>query len=84
MKTLKKAKESAFEIVNRRDITGDIRKTLEIADDWAEKILLGADILTEKFRERNPFLWKIISWFGRSKYEKALSQRVLIDADKFN
>jgi MPBQ/MSBQ methyltransferase len=80
---LKKAEESAFEIVSRRDITPDIRKTLEIADDWAEKILLGADILTEKFRERNPFLWKIVKWFGRSKYEKALSQRVLIDAEKF-
>jgi len=80
---LKKAEESAFEIVSRRDITLDIRKTLEIADEWAEKILLGADILTEKFRERNPFLWKIVKWFGISKYEKLLSQKVLIDADKF-
>lgn len=80
---LEKAAQSAFEIVKRRDITPDIRKTLEIADDWAEKILLGADILTEKFRERNPFLWKVVKWLGRRKYERALSQRVLIDADKF-
>lgn len=80
---LAKAESSPFEIVARRDITQDIRKTLEIADDWAGKILLGADILTEKFRSRNPFLWKILKWFGSSKYEKAVSQRVLLDADKF-
>ena len=48
-----------------------IRKSLEIANDWADKILLGADILTEKFRQRNPFLWKIACWFGHGKYEKA-------------
>jgi len=80
---LEKAKQSSFEIVQRRDITQEVRKTLEIADDWAEKILLGADILTERFRERNPFLWKIAKWLGRDKYEKALSQRVLLNADQF-
>lgn len=80
---LRVAEFSPFEIVSRRDITSDIRKSLEIASEWADKILLGADILTEKFRQRNPFLWKIACWFGHGKYEKAMSQRVLLDADKF-
>ena len=77
------AEFSPFEIVSQRDITPDIRKSLEIASEWADKILLGADILTEKFRQRNPLLWKIACWFGRGKYEKAMSQRILLDADKF-
>ncbi len=81
---LKGVVDSPFEIETRRDVTPDIRKTLEIADDWAEKILLGADILTEKFRNRNPFLWKLAQRFFGKKYEKAIAQRVLLDADKFS
>ncbi len=81
---LEQASESSFEIAHRRDITQDIRKTLEIADDWAEKILLGAEILTEKFRARNPFLWRVVKWFGARKYDKAMRQRVLLDADQFS
>ncbi len=80
---LETAEKSAFEIAGRRDITPDIRKTLEIANEWADKILLGADILTEKFRERNPFLWKIACKLFGSKYDKAITQKVLLDADKF-
>ena len=80
---LETAENSRFEIVGQRDITPDIRKTLEIADEWADKILLGGDILTEKIRERNPFLWKIACWLFGSKYEKAMGQKVLLDADKF-
>ena len=82
-RTTFKAESSAFEIVKRRDVTPDIRKTLEIADLWVEKILLGGDIMTEKFRDRNPFIWKILKWLFGAKYEKAIAQRVLIDADRF-
>jgi SAM-dependent methyltransferase len=81
---LAKAEESRFEIVKRRDVTPDIRKTLEIADDWTDKILLGADIFTERFREKNPFIWKILVWLFGKKYQKAVSQKVLLDADRFS
>jgi SAM-dependent methyltransferase len=80
---LETANKSRFDILQRRDITPDIRKTLEIADEWADKILLGGDILTEKIRERNPFLWKIACWLFGAKYEKAMTQKVLLDADRF-
>lgn len=79
-----KAEASRFEIVKRRDVTPDIRKTLEIADGWTDKILLGADIFTEKFREKNPFIWKILVWLFGKKYQKAVSQKVLLDADRFS
>jgi len=81
---LAEAEASPFEIVKRRDVTPDIRKTLEIADDWADKILLGAEIFTEKFRERNPFIWKVLVKLFGSKYEKVVKQKVLLDADRFS
>ena len=79
----KTAEASELEIVKHRDITKEAAKTLEIAKLWAEKILLGADILSEKIRYKHARSWKFLCWLFRKKINRVNQDRDLIDAEKF-
>ncbi|MEM9157536.1 MAG: methyltransferase domain-containing protein [Verrucomicrobiota bacterium] len=82
-KFLDTAKASGMEIEKRRDVTAETAKTMDCAKLWADKILLGADILTEKFRDRNPRTWKFVKWVFRKKIKKVMDQMDLLDAESF-
>ncbi len=77
------AETSGLAIVKHRDITKETAKTLEIAKLWAEKILLGADILSEKVRYKHARTWKFLCWLFRKKINRINQDRDLIDAKKF-
>jgi len=77
------AKNSGLKIIERRDITKEAARTLDIAMLWADKILLGAEILTAKARARNPKLTRFLKWCFRKKIKKAFDQKPLLDSEKF-
>lgn len=79
----KAAQEAGFEILAQRDITRECAKTMDCAKLWAEKALLGFDIMSEKFRRRYPRLTKLIAWLFRKKISKATDQLELLDSEKF-
>jgi len=74
---------SGLKIIEQRDITKEAAKTLDIAMLWADKILLGADILTTKVRAKHPKAAGFVKWLFRKKIKKAFDQRPLLDSDKF-
>ncbi len=65
------------------DITESAARTLDLAEDFAQRSLVAAEILSEKFRSRRPRLTKFLFWLGRKKWQKIEEQRVLIDSEAF-
>jgi len=80
---LKAADGSGLTVEKRQDITKEAAKTLDVARLWAEKILLGAEILTSKSRARYPMVTRFLKWLFRKKARKIFSQRDLLDSKKF-
>ncbi len=72
-----------FTIIKQEDITAKILNTLVMADELARRSILGLQILSEKFRTRNPLITRLILWLGRKKIRKVEEQLVLLDAEKF-
>lgn len=80
---LTRAKSAGFTIVQEKDITADVTKTLDIAKNFADKLFLAADIGTEKFRAKHPHLLRFLQWYFRKKIEKSKEQLALIDSVAF-
>jgi len=77
------ADEAGFEKLEERDITDEASRTLELAQDAVERMLLGADILTEKFRRKHPWLTRLLFRLARKKWRKLQGERILIDPEAF-
>lgn len=80
---LRQAASASFGIVARRDITAEAAKTLDMGKLLADRILLGLDIFTERFRTKNRGLFNLVKWSLRKKIAKAKDQLPLLDAEKF-
>jgi 2-polyprenyl-3-methyl-5-hydroxy-6-metoxy-1,4-benzoquinol methylase len=75
--------QSGFKLINEKDITDSVTKTLDIAKDFANRAILAADIGTEKIRNKHPHLSKFILWLFRNKIDKLNKQMELIDSTAF-
>lgn len=80
---LKAVEASGFNIVARRDITRETAVTLDLAKLWANQILLGADILTEKARSRYRRTTGFLFWLFRKKIANFRAQEDLLDSEAF-
>lgn len=81
---LKQAEASGFKIVKQRDITREAAKTLDMGKLLADRILLAADIFTERFREKHSVCFKFVKWLFRKKIGKMERQLPLLDAKRFS
>lgn len=81
---LKAASEAGYRIVKHRDITDEAAKTLEMGKLLADRILLAADIFTERFREKHSRCFKFVKWLFRKKIAKLEDQLPLLDAKRFS
>lgn len=76
--------QQGFETIYEEDITDRVAKTLDLAKYILEKyVLRSLELITEKFKQRKPFLFRLVKWFLRKKIVKLNDQRQLIDSDKF-
>ncbi|MBN2281158.1 MAG: methyltransferase domain-containing protein [Candidatus Marinimicrobia bacterium] len=80
---LNMAKAAGFKLLEERDITGSVVKTLCIGKEFVEKVLLTVEIFTQKFRSRHPFLSRLSKRLFRKKIAKLSSQMELLDAEAF-
>jgi len=78
-----RARAAGFETVEEVDVTEAASRTLEIANDAIERMILGGEILTEKFRLTRPRLTWLIARLTRKKWKKLQEERVLIDPEAF-
>lgn len=83
-KFLKAASAAGYRVVKHRDITEEAAKTLEMGRLLADRILMAADIFTERFREKNPRSFKFVKWLFRKKIAKLETQLPLLDAKRFS
>lgn len=81
---LEESSSGGFLIADRRDITKEAAKTLDMGKLIADRMLLGLDIGTESFREKNPKTYKFVCWLFRKKIAKMQRQLPLIDAKRFS
>ncbi len=72
-----------FKLIDERDITDKISKTLDFGNLLADRFLAGLDILTEKTRKKHPFLSKLVFLIFRKRWEKLNRERELLDSKKF-
>lgn len=77
------AGKNGFNLLESRDITNETAKTLEMADNFCDRALLGVDIATEKIRNRYPCLTRLTLRLLRRKIRKLSEERRLIDAELF-
>ncbi len=75
--------QSGFNIKSEKDITESVTKTLDIANDFAKRAILAADIGTEKIRNKHPHLIKFVMWLFRNKINKINAQLELLDSVSF-
>lgn len=80
---LQQAEQAGFRIAKHRDITVEAAKTLEMGRLIADRILLAADIFTERFRARHRWCYGFATWLFRKKIAKVRDQLPLLDAEKF-
>ncbi|MFC2170410.1 class I SAM-dependent methyltransferase [Calditrichota bacterium] len=72
-----------FTVVSNEDITDSVTKTLDIAKDALDRVLLAVDIATEKVRRKRPRLSRYVLWMFRKKIEKGKRQIELLDSAEF-
>jgi SAM-dependent methyltransferase len=72
-----------FKILTENDLTDRVLKTLDIAEDFAQRALKGLDIGTERIRKKHPYLTKFTLWLFRKKILKIKEQMQLLDSDLF-
>lgn len=82
-KFMQQAHRLAFEVIHEEDITDRITKTLELAQDIANKVILTADIATEKIRTRHPLAAKLVLRLFKNKIRSMEQEMTLIDAGQF-
>ena len=82
-KFLKQAKSDGFTLINEKDITDDVTKTLDIGKMGVEKLMLTLEIVTEKIRRKHPHLTRLLRWLFRKKIEKYNKQIQLLDSQQF-
>lgn len=80
---LKAADESGYKIVKQRDITTETSKTLDMGKLLADRILMAADMFTERFREKHSTCFKFVKWLFRKKIKKMEDQLPLLDSKRF-
>ena len=81
---LDKSSHNGFHVTQRQDITVSAAKTLDMGKLIADRILLGLDIFTERFREKNKQLYRFICWLFRKKIKKMQDQLPLLDSERFS
>lgn len=81
---LESASRSEFKIVSRRDITKEAAKTLDMGKLLAERILLGFEIFTERFKSKNARIYGFVKWLFRKKIANIQEQMELLDAKRFS
>jgi 2-polyprenyl-3-methyl-5-hydroxy-6-metoxy-1,4-benzoquinol methylase len=79
----KEAEKQGFKLQEEIDITEDIAKTLDLAKLLADRVLIGMNIMSEKFRKKHPILTKIIFRLFRKKWAKVNRDKILIDSKAF-
>lgn len=77
------AARQGFELVTEDDLTDRVTKTLDFANTLIDKILLSADLATEKVRSRHPYLSRLVALLLRKKWRHLEEQRQVLDAEKF-
>lgn len=80
---LKAAEKSGYKIVKQRDITTETSKTLDMGKLLADRILMAADMFTERFREKHSTCFKFVKWLFRKKIKKMEDQLPLLDSKRF-
>jgi MPBQ/MSBQ methyltransferase len=75
--------QSGFKLISEEDITESVTKTLDIANDFAKRAILAANIGTEKIRHKHPYLSKFVMWLFRNKINKINTQLELLDSVSF-
>ncbi|MCK5078017.1 MAG: class I SAM-dependent methyltransferase [Calditrichia bacterium] len=80
---LNQAKDEGFTLVNEKDITNDVTKTLDMGKMCVEKLMLALEIVTEKIRRRHPHVTRFLKWKFRKKIEKYDKQIQLLDSQQF-
>jgi SAM-dependent methyltransferase len=78
------AQDNGFTVRQSRDITRETARTLEMADQFCDRMLLALDIATEKIRKRYPALTRLVMRLLRRKIDKLNDERRLINADLFS
>ena len=70
-------------MINEKDITDDVIKTLDMGKMGVEKLILALEIITEKIRRKHPYLTRLSKWLFRKKIEKYDKQIQLLDSQQF-
>ena len=77
------ASRCGFELEAREDLTDRVTQTLDLAREWVDKAVLAADILSEDFRNKNPWLTKLIAWRASRKISRLKEEKHLLDSAAF-
>ena len=72
-----------FKLIEERDLTEKVAKTLDLGNLLAHRLLTGLDILTGKTRKRHPLLTRLAFRLLRKKWENLKRERELLDSEKF-
>ncbi|MBC2607626.1 class I SAM-dependent methyltransferase [Pelagicoccus albus] len=80
---LELARELGYKVVKTRDMTLETARTLDMGKLIADRILLAAEIFSERFRQRNKFCYRFVRWLFRKRMKKLQDQLPLLDAKRF-
>lgn len=80
---LSTASDNGFKVIQSQNITRETAKTLEMGNNYCERVLLAIDIATEKFRKRYPKLTRILLRLLNKEISKRSRERQLLDAELF-
>jgi len=83
MKFFKPGKSEGFTLIEEKDITDDVTKTLDIGKTAFDKLMLIVEIITEKFQKKHQYFIKFLKWFFRKRINKYDKQIQLLNSQKF-
>lgn len=77
------ATRQGFELKAHEELTNRVLPTLDLAAEWADRVALAADILSEDFRDKHPWITKLIAYRARQKITRLKEERRLLDSEEF-
>lgn len=80
---LSAAMANNFNVIQSQDISRQTAITLDMADDYCNRVLLAVDIATEKIRSRYPRITRMIIGLLGKKVREMNDQRQLLDSELF-
>ncbi len=76
-------RNSGFKIVDEKNITHQVTKTLDLARDIVDRIMAAMDIATRKIRTRHPYACRLFTRFITQVFSSKMDQVSLIDSRAF-